>query len=145
LKLPFRASSQLALLPRPYVARLGQAREQSLISDNVRRGRFAASTVAARLLLALSTVFASGRCCTAGRKRLTNGFSKKLEIYVASVGLYVAHYNFCRVHKALGPRQTPAIALGLTDHVWTIGGLCRLALPIASAIRASRYQSADSA
>lgn len=55
--------------------------------------------------------------------RLTNGFSKKLENHVASVGLYVAHYNFCRVHEALGRRQTPAIALGLTDHVWTIGEL----------------------
>jgi hypothetical protein len=26
--------------------------------------------------------------------RLTNGFSKKLENHVASVELYVAHYNF---------------------------------------------------
>lgn len=55
--------------------------------------------------------------------RLTNGFSKKLDHHVAAVGLYVAHYNFCRVHEALGRRETPAMALGLTDHVWTIGEL----------------------
>lgn len=35
--------------------------------------------------------------------RLTNGFSKKLENHVAAVSLYVAHYNFCRVHEALTP------------------------------------------
>jgi len=55
--------------------------------------------------------------------RLTNGFSKKLEHHVAAVGLYVAHYNFCRVHESLGRHETPAMALGLTDHVWTIGEL----------------------
>jgi IS1 family transposase len=60
--------------------------------------------------------------------RLTNGFSKKLENHVASVGLYVANYNFCRVHEALGRRQTPAMALGLTDHVWTIGELIQACL-----------------
>lgn len=29
----------------------------------------------------------------------TNAFSKKLENHVAAVALYVAHYNFCRVHE----------------------------------------------
>ena len=55
--------------------------------------------------------------------RLTNAFSKKLDHHVAAVGLYVAHYNFCRVHESLGRRETPAMALGLTDHAWTIGEL----------------------
>jgi hypothetical protein len=58
--------------------------------------------------------------------RLTNGFSKKLEHHVAAVALYVAHYNFCRVHETL--RTTPAIALGITDHIWTIGELIDAAL-----------------
>jgi hypothetical protein len=35
--------------------------------------------------------------------------------------LYVAHYNFCRVHETL--RVTPAMQLGVTDHIWTIGEL----------------------
>ena len=60
--------------------------------------------------------------------RLTNGFSKKLENHVASVGLYVAHYNFCRVHEALGRRQTPAMALGVEDHVWSVAELLEAAL-----------------
>jgi len=49
--------------------------------------------------------------------RLTNGFSKKLTNHVA-VSLYVAHFNLCRVHEAL--RITPAMAMGITDHIWTI-------------------------
>jgi hypothetical protein len=28
------------------------------------------------------------------------------------------HYNFCRVHKTLG--TTPAVAAGITDHVWKL-------------------------
>ena len=58
--------------------------------------------------------------------RLSNGFSKKLENHVAAVGLYVAHYNLCRVHEAL--RITPAMQLGITDHIWTIGELVDAAL-----------------
>lgn len=61
--------------------------------------------------------------------RLTNGFSKKLENHEAAVGLYVAHYNFCRVHEA--HRTTPAVALGVADRVWTIGDLLDAALVIA--------------
>ena len=53
--------------------------------------------------------------------RLTNAFSKKLENHKAAVALYAAHYNFCRVHEAL--RVTPAMQLGVTDHVWTVGEL----------------------
>jgi hypothetical protein len=50
--------------------------------------------------------------------RLTNAFSKKLENLRAAVTLYVAFYNFCRVHQTL--RVTPAMEAGLTDHVWAI-------------------------
>jgi IS1 family transposase len=53
--------------------------------------------------------------------RLTNGFSKKLETHVAAVSLYVAHFNLCRVHEAL--RIAPAMAMGITDHIWSIGEL----------------------
>jgi IS1 family transposase len=58
--------------------------------------------------------------------RLSNGFSKKLENHAAAVALYVAHYNLCRVHEAL--RITPAMQLGVTDHVWSIGELVDAAL-----------------
>lgn len=63
--------------------------------------------------------------------RLTNGFSKKLENHATAVDLYVGHYNFCRVHEAL--RTTPAAALGIADHVWSIGELIDAALAIAPA------------
>lgn len=50
--------------------------------------------------------------------RLTNGFSKTLNNHKAAAALFVAHYNFCRVHGSL--KQTPAMASGLADHVWEI-------------------------
>lgn len=58
--------------------------------------------------------------------RLTNGFSKKLENHQAAVSLFVAHYNLCRVHETL--RMTPAMALGVADHIWTVGELVAAAL-----------------
>ncbi len=57
--------------------------------------------------------------------RLTNGFSKKLRNHRAAVALYVAHYNLCRVHETI--RMTPAMALGVTDHIWDIGELIEAA------------------
>jgi|SRR5271157_536574 len=53
--------------------------------------------------------------------RLTNAFSKKLDNLKAAVALYVAWYNFCRVHQAL--RVTPAMEAGITDHIWSIAEL----------------------
>jgi IS1 family transposase len=57
--------------------------------------------------------------------RLTNGFSKKLENHKAAVALYVAYYNLCRVHETI--RCTPAMALGVTSHIWSIGELIEIA------------------
>lgn len=50
--------------------------------------------------------------------RLTNAFSKKLENLVHAVSLHFMYYNFCRIHQSL--RITPAMAAGITDHVWDI-------------------------
>ena len=50
--------------------------------------------------------------------RLSLGFSKKLENLAAATALHVAFYNFCRVHGTL--RTTPAMAAGITDHVWEL-------------------------
>ncbi len=61
--------------------------------------------------------------------RLTNGFSKKLENHSAAVSLYVAHYNLCRVHESL--RTAPAEAIGISDHIWSIGELLDAALAAA--------------
>jgi hypothetical protein len=57
--------------------------------------------------------------------RLTNAFSKKFANHCHAVAIYHAYYNFCRVHQTL--RVTPAMEAGLTDHVWTIEELIRLA------------------
>ena len=50
--------------------------------------------------------------------RLTDGHSKKLENHKAAIALFLSYYNFARVHSTL--RTTPAVASGLTDHVWTV-------------------------
>ncbi len=42
-----------------------------------------------------------------------------------AVSLFMAHYNFCRVHEAL--RMTPTMPLGVADHIWTIGELVEAA------------------
>ncbi len=57
--------------------------------------------------------------------RLTNGFSKKLENLKAAVSVFMAWYNFCRVHQTL--RVTPAMEAGIADHVWSIEEIVRLA------------------
>lgn len=54
--------------------------------------------------------------------RLTNAFSKSLDNHRAAITLYVAFYNFCRPHQTL-KGQSPALAAGLTDHVWSIAEL----------------------
>jgi IS1 family transposase len=51
--------------------------------------------------------------------RKTLNFSKKLANHRHAVAIFVAHFNFCRVHGSLGGK-TPAMAAGLTDHVWTV-------------------------
>jgi IS1 family transposase len=51
--------------------------------------------------------------------RLTNAFSKKVENLAAAVALHFMHYNFARPHQSLGKNTTPAMAAGISDHVWT--------------------------
>jgi len=53
--------------------------------------------------------------------RLTDAFSKKLSNHALSVALHYMHYNFCRIHKTL--RITPAMAAGVTDHVWSVADI----------------------
>jgi IS1 family transposase len=56
--------------------------------------------------------------------RLTNGFSKKVENHVAMVALHCMHYNFARIHQTL--RVTPAMAAGISGHVWELPELIAL-------------------
>ena len=77
--------------------------------------------------------------------RLTNAFSKKLRNHKAAVALYVAHYNLCRVHETL--RITPAMALGVADHIWDIGELIDAAtepeMPEPQGRRVGRFRVID--
>ena len=54
--------------------------------------------------------------------RLTNAFSKKLENHMFAIALYFMHYNFARPHKTLAKPYptTPAMAAGVSDHIWII-------------------------
>ena len=50
--------------------------------------------------------------------RLSYCFSKKWANHEAMLGLYFMHYNYCRTHRTL--KTSPAVATGLTDHVWAV-------------------------
>jgi IS1 family transposase len=50
--------------------------------------------------------------------RLTNAHSKTLLHLKAAVSLFIAFYNFVRVHQTL--RVTPAMQATIADHVWTL-------------------------
>jgi hypothetical protein len=50
--------------------------------------------------------------------RLALGFSKKLENLEAAIALYLAHYNFSRLHGTL--KGTPAMRAGIAGHPWTM-------------------------
>jgi Zn-dependent protease with chaperone function len=56
--------------------------------------------------------------------RLTNAFSKKLEKHACAVSLHFMYYNFASVHQTL--KTTPAVAAGVTDHVWTVEEIVKL-------------------
>jgi IS1 family transposase len=60
--------------------------------------------------------------------RSTNGFSKKVENHMLAVALHFMYYNFVKTHKTLAtpyPR-TPAMASGISDHIWTCEEIIRL-------------------
>ncbi len=57
--------------------------------------------------------------------RLTNAFSKKAENHAHAVSLMFFFYNYCRPHMTLtkkngGIKTTPAMAAGISDHVFTV-------------------------
>ena len=53
--------------------------------------------------------------------RRTNAFSKTLEGHRAAIALHFAFYHWCRIHETL--RVTPAMELGLTNHIWSMAEL----------------------
>jgi len=59
--------------------------------------------------------------------RLTNAFSKKVEMHAHAVALHFMYYNFCKIHGSL--RVTPAMEAGLADRPWEIQDLIALLEP----------------
>lgn len=57
--------------------------------------------------------------------RLTNAFSKKIENHVHAISLHFMYYNFGRIHKSL--RVTPAMEAGISNHVWSLEEIAKLA------------------
>ncbi len=50
--------------------------------------------------------------------RLTNAFSKKVEMHAHSVALHFMYYNFGKIHQSL--RVSPAMEAGVSDRLWNI-------------------------
>jgi hypothetical protein len=50
--------------------------------------------------------------------RLTNALSKSTLHHAAAVSFHMMYYNFGRVHQTL--KTSPAVAAGVTDHIWSI-------------------------
>jgi IS1 family transposase len=57
--------------------------------------------------------------------RLTNGHSKKVENHMHAISLHFMFYNFARIHST--SRVTPAMAAGVSDHVWSVEEIANLA------------------
>ena len=67
------------------------------------------------------------RCQNSRKKRKTYGFSKKLDVHQAMTYFTLYRYNFCWPVRTLTVqnglqkmKRTPAMAAGLTDHIWSI-------------------------
>lgn len=57
--------------------------------------------------------------------RLTNAFSKKVANHGHAIALFYMYYNFGRIHQTL-KTETPAMAAGISDHVWSIEEIAEL-------------------
>jgi hypothetical protein len=54
------------------------------------------------------------------------------------VALHFMHYNFATVHKTL--RITPAMAAGISDHVWSLEEIAMLADAAFQSTKRGPYQ-----
>ena len=68
--------------------------------------------------------------------RLSNGFSKKAANHAYSVAIHFMHYNFVRIHQTL--RVTPAMAVGVTQTLWSLTDMVRVIEDWEKARRAPR-------
>jgi hypothetical protein len=60
--------------------------------------------------------------CPAGAQQFPIGLKDPCSANLkAVVALYFWSYNFCLIHGSL--RMTPAMAAGITDHIWSLSEL----------------------
>lgn len=67
--------------------------------------------------------------------RLISGFNKTVENLEHALSVHLMHHNFARIHKSL--RVTPAMAAGISDHVWSTEEICNLVADSAAKKRAA--------
>jgi transposase-like protein len=73
------------------------------------------------------------RSCLAALGHRTRWSARRVATVVGGMYLVGTIYNFCTTHTSLTTddrrRQTPAMAAGITDHVWTVGELLHYRVP----------------
>lgn len=73
------------------------------------------------------------RSCLAALGRRTRRSARRVATVVGGMYLVGTIYNFCTTHTSLTTedrrRQTPAMAAGITDHVWTVSELLHYQVP----------------
>ena len=73
------------------------------------------------------------RSCLATLGRRTRRSARRGATVVSGMYLVGTIYNFCTTHASLTPvdghRQTPAMAAGITDHVWSVSELLHYRVP----------------
>jgi len=61
--------------------------------------------------------------------RRTRGLARRTGRLHRGMYLLGTCYNFCTPHASLGQGQTPAMAAGITDHIWSMGELLHYPVP----------------
>jgi transposase-like protein len=73
------------------------------------------------------------RSCLAALGRRTRRSARRAATVVGGMYLVGTLYNFCTAHSSLTTddrrRQTPAMAAGITDHIWTVSELLHYRVP----------------
>lgn len=72
--------------------------------------------------------------------RKTNAHSKIVENHGHMIALGFMHYNYCRKHMTL--KKTPAMAAGVSDHVWSIAEVVDVMEAREERIRAAEFEAA---
>jgi transposase-like protein len=89
-----------------------------------------AGTINTAFIERLNASFRTHLSCLVRRNRCP---ARRQETVVQRVFLLGCIYNFCTLHRSLGSR-TPAMAAGLTDHLWSVADLlCFRPLPYLAA------------